>query len=198
MITKPLTDAEKKELIAFVHTLPRPRRWELFSTVTFKHRHGLFEASEAYRKFVDHHVPWISHFWAVERNPSGDGGHHVHALWAGTEDLERNAIWAKAFHQLGRSRIEPIRKNSDVTMYCTKYVAVDGALIEWRINGGGDSQRRLFRPDPKKRRRPHEPRAPRRVFRKSGWIPLAEYELRRSLRTPRPEQLPLSPNDSQQ
>jgi hypothetical protein len=135
-ITKPLSAAEEKELITFVHTLPRPLYWELFCTVTFKRRRSLFDASAVYRAFMDRTVPQVTHFWAVERNPSGDGGHHVHALWAGCEDLSRRKVWAKAFHQLGRSRIEPIRSNSDVTMYCTKYVAVEDALIDWKLNRG--------------------------------------------------------------
>jgi hypothetical protein len=142
-IERPLTEPQKRELTGFVHALPRPLQWELFCTVTFRKRRGLFEASAAYLGFMNRQVPRVSHFWAVERNPSGDGGHHVHALWAGCEDLSRRQVWGQAFHQLGRSRIEPIRSNSEVTMYCTKYVAVEGALIDWKLNKGCHYQRPL-------------------------------------------------------
>jgi hypothetical protein len=140
-----LNTRDEKEIVSFVHTLPRPHYWELFATVTFRRPRGLFEASKAYRRWMDRTLPRVTHFWAIERNPSGDGGHHVHALWAGTEDLVRTEVWKKAFEQLGRTRIEPIKSNADVTMYCTKYAVKEGALIEWKLNKGCDYQRFLQR-----------------------------------------------------
>jgi len=125
-----LSPNDKRELVFFVD---RMAEWQVFATVTFARRRGLFEASSAYLRFMDQHVRQVTHFWAVERNPSGDGGHHVHALWAGTEGLYRRAVWKRAFEQLGRTRIEPIKSNTDVMSYCTKYVVKAGALIDWRI-----------------------------------------------------------------
>lgn len=143
MITRELTAPEQKEIVSFVHTMPRPLYWELFATVTFRRRRGLFEASKAYRRWMDCTLPRVTHFWAVERNPSADGGHHIHALWAGTEDLIRTEVWKEAFARFGVTRITPIVSNANVTMYCTKYAVKDGALIDWKLNRGCDYQRFL-------------------------------------------------------
>ncbi len=142
MNTRELTPSDDKELIAFVHTLPRPLHWELFATMTFRRPRDLFEASVAYHRWMDRVLPRVTHLWAVEKNP-GSPGHHVHALWAGTEDLYRKEVWKKAFEELGRSRLEPIRSNKDVLYYLTKYVLKDGALIDWKLNKGCDYQRFL-------------------------------------------------------
>lgn len=134
--THSLTRTEESEMIHFVHTLPRPLDWELFATITFRRRRDLFGSSHMYHRWMDCNLPRVSHFWAVERNPSGDGGYHIHALWAGTEDLQRTQVWKKAFNHFGVTRITPIVSNSDVTMYCTKYVTKENAIIDWKLNKG--------------------------------------------------------------
>ena len=129
--TQKITDIESKELTRWVLYLAD---WELFTTATFKRRHGLWQTAAAYESFMDRNFPQVTHFYAVEENPSGDGGHHIHSMWAGTCDLWRKAAWKIAFAQMGRTRIEPIHKEQKVRDYCTKYVCKEGSLWWFRIN----------------------------------------------------------------
>lgn len=72
---------------------------------------------------MDTMLPQVSHFYAVEPNPSRDG-HHVHALW--TDPLvQRKQVWREWFDRYGRARIDPCRGQMDVADYCSKYVTKD-------------------------------------------------------------------------
>jgi hypothetical protein len=78
------------------------------------------------------HLPTVSHFYAIEPNPSRDG-HHVHAIW--TDPLvKRSQCWSEWFTKYGRARIEPIgwRPIKDRSSYL---ITAEGALAGRSLGG---------------------------------------------------------------
>ncbi len=126
MMTKhgKVSERDSEEIITWVHNMAP---WKVFATHTFKRCLGEWEAAEAYQKFMLRVLPSVTYFYGVEENPSRDG-HHIHAMWAHCGDILRRAVWKQWFHQHGRCRIEPIRKPTSVSNYCTKYVVKEGTL----------------------------------------------------------------------
>ncbi len=127
---KKLSAESVKEIVSWVQNMAP---WSVFATHTFKRPIGVFETSKRYEKFMCRVLPSVTYFYSVEENPSGDGGHHVHAMWAQCDDVLRREVWKKWFHQYGRCRIEPIRNSSQTTGYCSKYVTKENALWGFQI-----------------------------------------------------------------
>ena len=107
------------EMSGWVHNLAD---WKVISHLTFAWEARLDSAQRCYEKFMARHLPDVSYFYALERNPARDG-YHVHALWADTIGVYRRSAWQKWFERFGRARIEPVRDRNDVSDYCSKYVS---------------------------------------------------------------------------
>jgi hypothetical protein len=80
--------------------------WEDFATLTFVAQYSVEAATKAYLRFMGDQLPHVSHFYAIEPNPSRDG-HHVHAIWTDPV-VKRKQCWSEWFTKYGRARIEPI------------------------------------------------------------------------------------------
>ncbi len=82
--------------------------------------------------------PELAYFYAIEQNPSDRfdprPGHHVHALWANSDEVQRSAIWKRWFDKYGRNRIEPCRSLDDVSAYCAKYVTKRDAWWNFHLD----------------------------------------------------------------
>jgi hypothetical protein len=109
--------------------------WKIFATFTFSRPRGEFEAQRRYQSFMDRVCPQVSHFYAIECNPSSPG-HHIHALWANCDDVVRRDVWRQWFHQNGRNRIEPIKEDLGAAFYCAKYLVKGNVLWGQRIDIG--------------------------------------------------------------
>jgi hypothetical protein len=108
--------------------------WKVFANFTFRHPHRLFEAAKDYERFMERNLASVSYFYAVEQNPNGDGGHHIHGLWADCDDVYRQRVHKLAWSQMGYNRVEPIRVRSQVEAYCVKYVIKDNCLTGQSFN----------------------------------------------------------------
>jgi hypothetical protein len=80
--------------------------WRDFATLTFVAAYGVEAARKGYERFMNAQLPTVSHFYAIEPNPSRDG-HHVHAIWT-DPIVKRKTCWSEWFTKYGRARIEPI------------------------------------------------------------------------------------------
>ena len=127
-----ISKGEQFELKAYVLSLAP---WKIFATFTFSRPRDEFTAQRRYQSFMDRVCPQVSHFYAVERNPSS-AGHHIHAVWANCDDVVRHEVWRQWFHQNGRNRIEPIKKQLGAAFYCAKYLVKGNVLWGQRIDTG--------------------------------------------------------------
>lgn len=104
--------------------------WRVIAHHTFVWEASIWSAQKSYERFMQRECKDVSYFYAVEQNPSRDG-HHVHALWADCEGVQRSRIFERWKGRYGRNRIEPVRSVMDVTDYCSKYVTKEGAW--WNV-----------------------------------------------------------------
>jgi hypothetical protein len=104
--------------------------WRVIAHHTFAWEASIWSAQKSYERFMAKSCKGLSYFYAVEENPSRDG-HHVHALWADCEGVQRSDIWSRWKSLYGRNRIEPVRSLADVAAYCSKYVTKEGAW--WNV-----------------------------------------------------------------
>jgi hypothetical protein len=124
---KQFTDLQKLEMSCWVSNLAN---WEVIAHHTFEWEASIWSAQKSYERFMKRELHDVSYFYAIEQNPSRCG-HHVHALWADCEGVQRSSIWDKWHEHYGRNRIEPVRSQNDVTDYCSKYVTKEGAW--WNV-----------------------------------------------------------------
>ncbi len=106
--------------------------WKVIAHHTFAWEAGLWSARNSYRRFMAKSCPEVSYFYAIEHNPSRSG-HHVHALWADCEAVQRSEVFSRWFATYGRNRIEPVRSPEDVASYCAKYVTKEGAWWDLKL-----------------------------------------------------------------
>jgi len=125
--TEAMAVAEKLELAGWVSSLAP---WRVIAHHTFVWEASIWSAQKSFEKFMARELRDVSYFYAIEENPSRDG-HHVHALWADCEAVQRSRIWERWKERYGRNRIEPVRSVMDVTSYCAKYVTKEGAW--WNV-----------------------------------------------------------------
>lgn len=109
--------------------------WQAFATLTFPWEAGLQSTINSYERFMRKGLPSVNHFYAVERNPSR-AGHHVHAIWSQSGDINRKDAWQKWFDRYGRARIEPVRHRQNVVDYCAKYIIKDQDWFNVKIVDG--------------------------------------------------------------
>jgi len=95
--------------------------WSIFFTGTFEGEFTEGSARRAFERFMKKHCSSVSYFYVIERNPSR-AGHHVHALFADCEALQRSHVWNLWKKCYGRNRVEPVFSQEDVTSYCSKHV----------------------------------------------------------------------------
>jgi hypothetical protein len=79
---------------------------------------GAQKSFEHYWKKIQPGVPCI---YGIDPNPSGDGGHHVHALAATSGGLYRKDAWEKWQELFGNARIVPVESIGGVSGYIAKY-----------------------------------------------------------------------------
>ena len=127
-----ISETDRVQLKAYVLGLAP---WKIFGTFTFSRPRDEFDAQRRYQAFMDRTCPRVSHFYAVERNPSS-AGHHIHAVWANCDDIVRRDVWRQWFHQNGRNRIEPIKEQLGAAFYCAKYLIKGSVLWGQRIDTG--------------------------------------------------------------
>lgn len=104
--------------------------WRVIAHHTFVWEASIWSAQKSYERFMAGSCRDVSYFYAIEQNPSRDG-HHVHALWADCEAVQRSEIFSRWKAIYGRNRIEPVRSVVDVASYCSKYVTKEGAW--WNV-----------------------------------------------------------------
>lgn len=121
------TDLQREELFQWVHALAP---WKVIAHHTFAWEASIWSAQKSYERFMAKRCGEVSYFYAIEQNPSRDG-HHVHALWADCEGVQRSEIFGRWKETYGRNRIEPVRSSVDVASYCSKYVTKEGAW--WNV-----------------------------------------------------------------
>ena len=115
-------------------------KWQCVAHLTFRWEASVWSCERVYKKFMRAGRPglpsmhWVSHFYALEHNPSRDG-FHVHALWCDCLHLQRSEVWRNWFHRYGRNRIEPVRNKDDVADYVAKYVTKEGAWWDVHLSG---------------------------------------------------------------
>lgn len=136
---------EKEAMFRWVDSLAP---WKVFATHTFLWKGGervrgvkdswetrpvsLMGASKIYERFMSKRCGQVTYFYAVEKNP-GEPGHHIHALWADCEAVQRSIVWSRWKETYGRNRIEPVKSQEDVASYCSKYVTKRGAWWNFKI-----------------------------------------------------------------
>lgn len=123
------TEPQKEEMSRWVERLAD---WRVIAHHTFVWEASIWSAQKSFEKFMDREVRDVSYFYAIEENPGRDG-HHVHALWADCEGVQRSRVWERWKGRYGRNRIEPVRSVGDVTSYCAKYVTKEGAWWNVRV-----------------------------------------------------------------
>jgi len=100
-------------------------RWDCVAHLTFAWEGSIWSCERVYKRFMQRVLPQVSHFYALEQNPSREG-FHVHALWVDLR-VRRRSAWAAWFQRYGRARIEPVRGQGDVSDYVAKYVCKGSA-----------------------------------------------------------------------
>jgi len=121
------TDQQRQEMFLWVNGLAP---WKVIAHHTFVWEASIWSAQKSYERFMAKRCADVSYFYALEENPSRDG-HHVHALWADCEGVQRSEIFARWKESYGRNRIEPVRSRQDVAAYCSKYVTKERAW--WNV-----------------------------------------------------------------
>ena len=119
----------KSQMFLWVHSLAP---WKVIAHHTFVWEASIWSAQKSYERFMRKNCSDVSYFYAIEQNPGRDG-HHVHALWADCEGVQRREVWNRWFSTYGRNRIEPVRRAGDVAAYCAKYVTKEGAWWNVRL-----------------------------------------------------------------
>ena len=127
--TVAMQEAEKIVMAEWVNTLAN---WKVIAHHTFVWEASIWSAQKSYERFMDRECRDLSYFYAIEENPGRDG-HHVHALWAECESVQRSRVWELWKQRYGRNRIEPVRSVNDVSSYCSKYVTKAGAWWNVRL-----------------------------------------------------------------
>jgi len=106
--------------------------WHVIATLTFEWEASVWSAQRCYEKFMRTEMRGISHFYALEQNPSRDG-FHCHALWTDCKNMRRDTVWQKWFRRYGRGEIKPVNNQTDVTDYVSKYVTKAGAWWDVKL-----------------------------------------------------------------
>ena len=127
MRTGRLSDSDKLQMAVWVDGLAP---WSVIAHHTFVWEASIWSAQKSYERFMAKSLGDVSYFYAIEENPSRDG-HHVHALWADCEGVQRSEIFARWKATYGRNRIEPVRCVENVASYCAKYVMKERAW--WNV-----------------------------------------------------------------
>jgi hypothetical protein len=89
-------------------------------------------AKRYFESWMRKHYPEYSWFYCVEPNPGRDG-HHLHALiipplGVKCSHAQMGVAW---WDRYGWNKVEDIKSNDDVTLYCTKHV------VRYLNKGGG-------------------------------------------------------------
>lgn len=122
-------ERDRVAMFEWVHGLAP---WRVIAHHTFAWEASIWSAQKSYEKFMSRENGDVSYFYAIEQNP-GRPGHHIHALWADCESVQRSEVWNKWFLRYGRNRIEPVRNSQDVSGYCSKYVTKEGAWWNFKL-----------------------------------------------------------------
>ncbi len=135
-----------------------PFQFQWFCTLTFERNVHPEAGFKTFRRFVNelnrdlYGRHWMKTaqggiYWIVALERQKRGVIHFHALIGSPEDLNRIArrlTWMDRWQQLaGYARIEPIRDDTAVRRYVTKYVT-KGGDIEFSKNLSWSQQPRLF------------------------------------------------------
>ena len=131
-------------LLGAVYTYPGGWLTDHWGHLTFAWEASVWSAERCYLKFMKQEMWGVSHFYAIEPNPSRDG-HHVHALWCDCRNKSRKILWEKWFDRYGRARIEPVNSRDDVSDYCAKYVTKANAWWGVKLVGQRHPQFMNFR-----------------------------------------------------
>jgi len=129
MFPSRFSEQQKVEMSVWVQCLAP---WKVIAHHTFEWEASIWSAQKSYEKFMDRELRDVSYFYAVEQNPSRRG-HHIHALWAHCDAVQRSEIWDRWKQRYGRNRIEPVRAHADVSNYCSKYVTKEGSWWNVRL-----------------------------------------------------------------
>jgi len=110
--------------------------WDYFATVTFRTERK--DPYIAVQRVIETSGNPSRGFYAVE--PHSTGALHVHAILAYDDMSPRvkefmpYTLWSDYFKRFGRSKVERVREQSDVSNYCAKYVTKRGFHYEFSGN----------------------------------------------------------------
>ena len=98
--------------------------WDTYFTNTFRWAVSEDSARRIFERWIAKKQPRVPVFYGIDPNPSGDGGHHVHALLAATGGCYRRQAWADWYQDgkgYGTARIVPVESIGGVSGYIAKY-----------------------------------------------------------------------------
>jgi hypothetical protein len=122
---------DKLQRVSWIESLVAPSGWEVMSTFTFRWEASIESCRRCFERWIVKRLPAVTYFYAVEGNPSGREGFHIHSLWADAETVYRKAIWQETFKKWGRARVEPVRSKRDSSAYASKYLCKENAW--WNV-----------------------------------------------------------------
>jgi hypothetical protein len=95
--------------------------WDVYFTNTFRWPASEDSARRLWERWIRCQQPGVPCFYGIDPNPSGDGGHHIHALLASTGGVYRKDVWRAWYVRYGVSRVVPIETIGGVSGYIAKY-----------------------------------------------------------------------------
>jgi hypothetical protein len=110
--------AAELEMVAWIQALST---WDTFFTNTFAWPASEDSCRRIWERWIRSFQPGVPVFYGIDPNPSGDGGHHVHALLASSGGIYRSQAWDSWYQRYGVNRVEPIAAIGGVSGYVAKY-----------------------------------------------------------------------------
>jgi hypothetical protein len=95
--------------------------WDSYFTNTFRWPASEDSTRRLWTRWIAKQQPGVPVIYGIDPNPSGDGGHHVHALLASSGGLYRKDAWTDWFSHYGVARIVPVDSIGGVSGYIAKY-----------------------------------------------------------------------------
>lgn len=95
--------------------------WDTYFTNTFRWPASEDSARRLWERWIRRQQPGVPVFYGIDPNPSGDGGHHVHALIASSGGCYRKDAWSDWWKRYGTNRVVPVESIGGVSGYIAKY-----------------------------------------------------------------------------
>ena len=97
--------------------------WTFFITVTFRQPREMHQSMSALNSVHKALSPWKPRLVFLGTEQHVSRLMHIHGLFSsGLIHPNTWIMWQRLFERFGRSKVEWVRSQEDVTAYCTKYV----------------------------------------------------------------------------